>query len=131
VGAVYTATANDIVTTSTTTYVDVPGMQVVVHVPANQKAILLITFSAQANCEDDGQVAKCFVTGDVDGFAVSPPDTVFESDVDGNGRSDSMQFVSVPVSAGDHTVKVRFSPNRPTTTFTLGSRTLTVLRSKV
>src|SRR3954470_20509727 len=50
VTAVRTATADDNAHSTATTWTDVPGMSVAVNVPAGERALLIVTFSAVNQC---------------------------------------------------------------------------------
>jgi hypothetical protein len=132
VTAVYTATATSTVSTTSNSYVDVPDMQVTVTVPSRQRALLIITFSAETFClSNSGAQGGCFVTATVNGAGgPQPPSAIFASTT-AEYESHSMQFVAGPLAAGNHIVRIRYSPNVVGGYFEIGPRTLTVLRSKV
>jgi hypothetical protein len=143
VTAVRTATADDQVSISVgkaqpdPIWVNVPGMAVTVTVPSGESGLLLITFSAQSQC--NGTPGNfCYVRVLVDGNVAQPGPIVFDSTDDGPYNSvnsyeaNSMQFVAGPKRAGTHSVRVQygFAPFA-SAGFTLTARTLTVLRSRV
>ena len=137
VTAVRTATDNSDYFTASTTPVDMPSMSVSVSVPSNQKAILVITFSAQSHCTT-ASGAFCWVRVIVDGSSASPGDIAFGSGVISNFSSqawqaNSMQFTAGPLASGSHTVSVKWweSDDDGQGDFRVESRTLTVLRSRV
>ena len=134
VRAVRTATADSDVSTTSTSLADVPGMSTTVSVPSGEKAILVITFTAESRCIGSS-TTLCIVRVLVDSSAAKPGDIAFDSAFDGNTFSapeaNSMQFVAGPLSAGSHTVKVQYRVDEASSGFDLRARTLTVLRSKV
>jgi len=117
---------------------DIAGMSLSINVPSGERALLLITFSAQAMCSDGyGTTARCSIMVLVDGNQALPGEVIFASAGDAVGaenfaiEANSMQFVAGPLNAGTHTIKVRGAPNEPSTLFALNARTLSVLRSRV
>ena len=137
VKAVKVATEPGTATISSNAFTDIPGMSVSMTVPSGEKALLLITFSADAYCHDDlGSTALCYVRVLVDGTTQAlPGQLVFDSAADGNvafpDEANSMQFVVAPISAGAHTVKVQAYVDEVYSVFVIERRTLSVLRSKV
>jgi hypothetical protein len=55
-------------------------------VPSGEKALFLITFSAQATCQDTYSSASCYVGVTVDGHGASPGDVIFDAASDGTTR---------------------------------------------
>jgi hypothetical protein len=134
VTAVRTVTGTDIVATSSQTYVAVPGMSVSVNVPSGEEALLVITFSAVTECFVNAGIATfCQVRVRVDGSSPPPGALTFDSAADGvfGMEATSMQWVSGPLSAGPHTVRVDYRVDEANSLFYMTQRTLTVLRSKV
>ena len=141
VTAVRTVTADDSVNRQYGVWADVPGMSTTVSVPAEQRAILLIRFSAEANCWGY-QGGLCKIQVLVNGTPASPGDAIFDTVTGSSTASEretySMEFVAGPLSSGAHTVTVQWfielmcCPPDPTIPkFFVESRTLTVLRSRV
>ena len=139
VTAVRTVVSSTHETTTSTTYADIPGMSASVTVPADQKALLIVTFSAQTHCGnglDPNASADCLVRVLVDGNPADPAEAAIRSARSpGTGigwAGNSMQFVYGPVSSGTHTVKVQFRVFNYSNTsgFLVAQRTLTVLRAK-
>lgn len=134
--AIYTNNTNDYVDLKSTTLADVPNMSVTVSVPSGQTALFVITFSAASSCTHGGTIsAWCTVEAFVDTSGQGPVGTTFDSS-DGSWDTEeahSMQWVSGPMGPGLHRVRIRYrvGPTDGGTTFTLGPRTLTVLRSKL
>lgn len=127
---VYTLTSIDYASTSSVTPIDVAGMSTKVHVPSSQKALLVITFSSESLCVGPS-TTNCVVSATVDGVPASPSGGVyFDSASHSEPESRSMQWIAGPIGPGDHTVKIQYNTGA-STTFTLGYKTLTVLRSKV
>jgi hypothetical protein len=118
-----------------TGFVDLPDMKTFISVPAGEKALLVITFSADSTCgAPDNAVAECEIKVTLDGNGVSPGTVNWSfaaPDVPGSGESGvrSMQWVAGPVPSGNHQVKVQGRLARPGS-FSIGERTLTVLRAK-
>jgi len=118
------------------TWTDIAGMSTSVTVPSGEKAILLITFSAQSLCSDaSGATTYCQIRVLVDGIAAPPGPVNFDSAADGNSalaaEANSMQFVAGPLNAGSHTIKVQGLVDEAQSTFVVRSRTLSILRSRV
>lgn len=126
--------------TASSTPVDMPSMTLSVNVPDNQRALLVITFSAESFCTSES-ATYCWVRVMVDNSVASPGDVIWGSgvmsDYTGNSwQANSMQFVHGPVNAGSHTVKVQWwdSDNDGGNyfgDFVVESRTLSVLRARV
>ena len=132
---VVTESASQVITNSSSP-TDIQGMSLSMTVPSGEKALLLITFSAQATCtQDTYSTAWCYVRVTVDGHGTAPGDVIFDGALDGNNtyaiETNSMQFVAGPVGAGLHTIKVVAFADEAASYFTLTNRTLSVLRSKV
>jgi hypothetical protein len=119
------------------TWTDIGGMSTSVTVPSGEKAILLITFSAQTTCTRSSATVStyCQIRVLVDGAAALPGFVNFDSAADGNSaiapETNSMQFVAGPLNAGSHTIKVQGLVDEAQSTFVLTSRTLSILRSRV
>ena len=116
----------------------VDGMSVTMRVPDGQQAHFVITFSAASHCSDQSgtRSAYCFVEVSVDGAPASPGQVVFDSAPDGTEavvawETNSMQFVSGPHGPGTHGVKVKYRVDEAGSSFSLDTRTLTVMRSRV
>ena len=137
----------DAVSTTSTTPVALPDMSTTINVPANQRAVLVITFSGETNCRPDGfDIGYCRVRVQVDDSYADPDVVAFDSTMDNFAETNagvrasedawetnSIQFISGPLSAGSHQVSVLWwiEDTQEDTTFRMGARTLTVLRSKV
>jgi hypothetical protein len=138
VTAVRTVTNGDYFATTTIsqTFVAVPAMSVTANVPTGQRGLLIITFFAVSQCIDDDTYTStlCYIRVQVDGVSAPPGEVIFDSAGDGEDNAleaNSMQFVSGPVSAGSHTVRVDWRVYGSHSVFGLSARTLTVLRSRV
>ena len=111
-------------------YTDVQGMSVSMTVPSGEQALLLITFSAETQCRDgNGSTTVCYLRVLVDGTnAALPGQVAFDTAGDGNAEftheTNSMQFVTGPLSAGQHPVKVQAFVDEIVSSFTFGGRTL-------
>jgi hypothetical protein len=133
VTAVRVVSANDGVTTLSSTWKNVPDSSMVVKVADGQRALLLITFSASSVCH---LASTCYIRAVVDGTNLATPGEVIFDKGPGSGagfeEAHSMQFASENLGSGDHQVVIQY---RVRTTdeeqFFLRDRTLTVLRSKV
>jgi hypothetical protein len=125
--AVKTATENLPTTHGGTSWANVPGMSVAASVPADQPAVLVITFSAEHFCPG-GSAGECRVRAIVDGVAVAAPGAVVFKQGISIRETTSMQWVKL-VSPGAHTVTIQTSSSWPLLGFTLYERTLTVLQS--
>ena len=126
--------------TASADWVDVPDMKVSVSVPADQKAILVITFSTASRCalSLDAAHNTCAIRVLLDGNVVSPGEVIWThvERREGDTSVRSMQWIAGPVAAGEHIVKVQAQMEPPAVvlppgSFTLVGRTLTVLRSKI
>ena len=124
VKAVKVATDDASVYTASTSWSDVPSMAVTMSVPANTQALFLITFSADSYCPNS---AQCAIRALLNGNVVAPGAVYMGApDLDTN----SMQWLASPMPAGTYTIKIQYLANGGQT-FTLFSRTLSVLRSVV
>ncbi len=114
--------------------IDVAGMKPTITVPATERAILVITFSADTDCKVTNATSanQCNVRVLVDNNPV-PPGVVLwaRSDALGtpSGGVRSMQWVTAPLNAGDHILKVQ-AQAAGAGSLRMGPMTLTVLRSK-
>ena len=144
VTAVKTVTETTLATTESSSFVDLPAMSTTVSVPSGQKALLIITFSAEVTCAPEGaSEGTCVIQVLVDGTPAAPGHPIFNSSHDQDGafhddqfesEANSIQFVAGPVSSGQHVVKVQWlvdSAAGGDVQFRVQERTLTVLRSKV
>jgi hypothetical protein len=135
VKSVRTATADDPVSTTSSSWTDVPGMSTTVNVKAGTKALLVITFSGQSRCQDTGApTVDCYVRALVDGVEASPGETILDSAAAGDNTvqsqgSHSFQWV-MGVGSGTKTIKIQWLVNEAGDAFHLISRTMTVLRTK-
>jgi hypothetical protein len=136
VSAVYTATgtADHGGVTSSTSYIDVPNMKITVHVPSSQKALLVITFSADTDCLSTGGLDEaCYLNALVDGAPAGPQEFHFSAGKTGHASLESVQWVAGPLTSGDHVVDIQYKTSHVSTytDFFVYERTLTVLRTKV
>jgi len=135
VTAVRTATAggdNSAATTQLANFYDIDGMSVSMPVPAGQKALLVITFSANMLCATIDPTYDCEMQVLIDNNVAQPGVIQVPAALSGEDATmRSMQFVA-QAGAGTHTVKVQWRMKEvPTGTFYAYNRTLTVLRSKI
>jgi hypothetical protein len=148
VTAVRTVTADQFAETSSFTYSDLTGMSTTISVPSSQKALLIVTFSADSSCVTSTVPrpdTQCFLRVLVDGAPAAPGEVIFDSAPDGDPsnldpsyirETNAMQFVAGPVNAGSHTIKVQWRTDDMLIDFSGGhfyvwGRTLTVLRARV
>jgi hypothetical protein len=92
-------------TTTSTTFVNMPGMSVAVSIPSGKTADLIVTFSAQVN-----SCLAMLVRATVDGSAALPSSTQFFWQA-GNTGADSRAFTFFQhnVGAGSHTVRIQWA----------------------
>ena len=134
-------TAGPYALTTSHEWADIPGMSTTIKVPSRTKGLLLITFSAETRCTEDVEItsAQCRIRALVDSSVVAPGEVIF-ADAAGTSEAQfpyevfeahSMQFVAGPLKAGTHTVTMQYQVIQGTPYFELGSRILSILRSKV
>lgn len=142
VNAVNTATANDKIYLGGPGVEDVTGMATTITVPAQERGLLVITFSASSDCAFDATVVGS--SGDclgrvLVGNTLAQPGTVnfgqaFSSDIADpifpTLEPHSMQFVAGPLLPGQYLVKVQ-AWSTDAAVLVMTDRTLTVLRSRV
>jgi hypothetical protein len=113
--------------------IDVAGMKLFVSVPKDQRAILVITYSADGWCQPPSDAsARCYVTVTVDGQNAYPGPVTWSLGIRGEAFDEevhSMQWVAGPLGPGDHQVKVR-AYVASVGSIHLEHQTLTVLRSR-
>jgi hypothetical protein len=128
VTAVRTAVDQVGVSTTSTQPVDVPGMSVNMRVPEGQRALFIITFSANVGCST---TYFCWVSARVDGNAASSG--VFLMNYSPGLVTTSVQFVAGPIGAGDHVVKLQYFQGATGGggMMELRYRVMTVLRSRI
>jgi hypothetical protein len=141
VTAVATVTATAFHSSEAIHWEDMPSTSTTITVPSSQKALLIVTFSGEVNCDQELQEDEsCLVRVLVDDAVAAPGEVIFDSNADNYASSlleavawetNSMQFVAGPVKAGTHTVTVQWRVNGSDSTFKIKGRTLTVLRAKV
>jgi hypothetical protein len=133
VTAVRTVTKNTAQNITSSSWIDVADMKTFITVPKDQKAILLVTYSADTTCagtEVSGGVCAVRVT--LDGQEVSPGSVQwsynYANETPEAGVA-SMQWVAGPVATGDHQIKVQ-AALQTGSYFYIGQQTLSVLRSR-
>jgi hypothetical protein len=135
VSAVRTVTSDLEWLTWSESWIDVADMKTFVSVPSGEKALLVITFSAETLCAaaaSPGSLGDCDVRVTLDGAVVSPGQVQWGFNVDSGSLPHeirSMQWIAGPVLQGQHQVKVQ-GRNNQGGSLLLGPMTLTVLRSK-
>jgi hypothetical protein len=105
------ASSNDInVTTTSTSFVDVPGMAVSVNIPGTTNVCVDVQYTATVWTDSNELI---FVQATIDGVPCFPPDVQFEgdSDEDGDGmwaRAHAFDFICQNVRPGVHTFKIQW-----------------------
>jgi len=134
VKSVKVATDDSPASTTAATWSDVPGMSATLTVPSGEKALFLVTFSANALCfEIDITDAACYIRAVIDNNEMAPGAVNF-SDPKHGYESQSMQWLASPSPSGPHTIKIQFHVSGSSggiAQFIIHSRTLSVLRSKI
>jgi hypothetical protein len=125
----------DATTTTSTSYVNLPGASTTIHVPSGQHALILARFSAESRCSGGSAGQYCTVKiliGGSSGKPATGSDFAFDSD-SGAGNdwweSHSMDRSRV-LGPGTWTVRVQYAVTVATTTFRLDDWSLTVERSQ-
>ncbi len=116
--------------TPSTSYVNVPATALTVNTASNGR--LLVTFSSQVLCKDNGPVpydAWCLVQVLVDGTPIQPDRVIYATGDPGPNAwsSRSHQFVSGPLAGGPHLVQPRYRVDEATAVFNLDQTVMTVL----
>lgn len=129
-----TATSGLESNTGSTAFTDVPEASAEVHVPAGPKHVALVTFTAENRCAQDPLAnAYCWVGLTVDGDAAR--ERVLNSVRQGPNStagglnawaSHAVQWV-VKLAPGTHTLAIQYRSDEDNTTFTLDTRTLSIL----
>jgi hypothetical protein len=118
-------------TTTSGSYVALTSATTSIAVAPGQTALLLARFSAQSQCT--GAAGSCSVEIFVDGNAADPVSTpanfAFDSASTGGAANARAIDRSMVVSAGVHTVQVRYAVAGGATSFRLSHWSLTVERS--
>jgi hypothetical protein len=133
VTAVRTVTNGTPQTVASSNWIDVADMKTFVTVPKDQKAILVITYSAFTMCSGttvSGGV--CMVRVLLNGQEVSPGPVQWSYNYANESPEAgvaSMQWIAGPVATGDHQVKVQASLSTGDD-FYIAQQTLSVLRSR-
>jgi hypothetical protein len=134
--AVKVARGDSATTTSSTTYVNVPGASRRITVPGGQHALILARFSAESECSTGPPGSTCSVRiliGGSEGKPASGLDFAFDSvgtgPTDDASESHSMDRSRV-LGAGTWAVRVQYAVSTAATTFRLDDWSLTVERSK-
>jgi hypothetical protein len=105
------ASSNNIgVSTTSTTFVDVPDMSVSVNIPGKETVCVEVQYTANVFTGADELI---YVQATSDGVACFPPDVQFEgdSDEDGDGewaRAHAFNFICTGVKPGLHTFTIQW-----------------------
>lgn len=123
--------------TTSQSWSDMPGMRVryVVSQNATSDQSILITLSAESNCQQNPKVSVfCWVRVLVDGNLVAPGQVLLNSVEHGpnnNGvnawGSHTAQWVAGPLGSGVHIVQVQYRVDESNSTFLVDNRTLSVM----
>jgi hypothetical protein len=131
-------------TTSSTSFVDIPGAATTVSVPAGQRGLILARFSAESVCDGDavGYCSVRIVVVDASGAIVEMQpaasiDFAFDSTDAENitAPQNSMESYSMDrslvVPRGNYTVKAQWAVTSSAVTFRLDDWSLTVEKARV
>ena len=124
-------------TTSSTTFVNLPGGTTTMSVPSGQQALLLLRFSGESSCDGGSWGDYCSLRILVDGTEALPAEGLnFAFDTD-EGVAANYEIWeansidrSIVVGSGSHTITVQYAVTTGTTDFRLDDWSLTVERSK-
>lgn len=115
-------------TTSSTTFVNVPGGVVTVDIPAGRTRCVKVHFSASMSCSTTGSIDLCdFRAGEIGGSAFDPPLNGIDF-ADGQGdtfQTHSFEWVK-ELGAGSHKIRVQAGVGSAPTTLTIRAWTLEV-----
>ncbi|MBI1886596.1 MAG: hypothetical protein HYS09_09845 [Chloroflexi bacterium] len=137
--AVKVVRETDAQTTSSATFVDLPGASTTITVPSGEKALILARFSAESDCYGGAANDWCSVRILIGGSEAAPAsgtDFAFDSNEDGgaasqgNWESHSMDRSRGALGEGTYTVKVQWMTVDTGVTFRLDDWSLTVERVK-
>ena len=130
-----------VATTSSTTYVDLPGSTTTITVPSGHRALILARFSAESNCTDGAAGDWCTARIRIGGVSAAPAsetDFAFDSVDDPSNCTDallgthcgweshSMDRSRGPLGPGTYTVKVQWAATSGSTVFRLDDWSLTI-----
>ena len=128
VTALKTVASDAVVSTTSDSFVDVPGMSLLVSVPEGTSALFMINFSANSRCHSQG-AGFCQLRAAVDRTGVFPSPMYVPGATAWEVRT--AHWVAGLLAAGSHVIKIQYSAPSIPETFYLHNTTLTVLRSKV
>jgi hypothetical protein len=122
-------------TTSSTTYVALPGATGTIAVPGDENGLILVRFSAESQCSGPTAGNWCSVRILLDGIEMDPASGVdFAFDSVGSPQdfyeSHSMDRSRAGVGSGNHTVTVQWAVTSATTVFRLDDWSLTIERAQ-
>ena len=132
VKAVAVASADNLVSTYSGTWSDVPNMSIGVSVASSTHALFLITFAAENKCGACTGYVRVLLNEAVVVPVENPTNGVIFATAS-ELQSNSMQWVASPIPAGQYTIKVQYrqSSGGIGTSFNLGPRTLSVVKSVI
>ena len=93
----------DPIATTSSTFVDITGLSVIIGIPSGKHAELIITFSGEVNTCD-----AMYVRATVDGAAAKPAETQLQWNFSGGADSHSFTFYKKDVGPGSHTVAMQW-----------------------
>ena len=128
-------TENDAATTSSTSYVDLPGATTKIRVPRGQRALISARFSAESRCSggiDGNWCSVKILIGRKQGHPRSGSDFAFDAvgASDDRWESNSMERYRGPVGPGRYRVRVQWLVTDAATEFRLDDWTLSVQRAR-
>jgi hypothetical protein len=130
VSAVKVVNSSGQFTTSSPTYVDVPGLSLTLATPSGEHALFLMTFSSQSSVYG-AITSRGYVRVLVDGAAAAPIEVQFyHGHVGDQYEIFSHQFVIGPLAAGKHNFVVQYHVDSNQNLFSLIKPMLSVLRAK-
>jgi hypothetical protein len=127
IAAVAVARGTNDTTTSSTSYVGLPGARLTMR----GRGLLLIRFTAESNCSGGGVDDYCPVEVLVDGVQAKPNsefDYAFQTNNGGAWEGNALDR-SITVGAGLHTTQVEYGTMNSSTFFRLDDWSLTVERA--
>jgi hypothetical protein len=119
--------------TSSTTFVDLPGATTTIVVPRRTRALVLARFTGESTCDGGAPGNVCslrMVIGAGEGGPSAGLDFAFDSDptAGGDGPESHAAERAWALRAGTYTVRVQWAVTAAATTFTLDDWTLVVER---
>lgn len=119
-------TFDNFVHTSSTTFQQLPGAQVVVSTPAN--VCIKVLFTAETSCSGPSTADYCYVQAMLDGRVLDPNGAGFQAldSEDGTASGHSFEWIGYAAVAGNHTISLQARTYKATTYFELDDFTIDV-----